>query len=75
MGADPVRGHDADRAARILTTQTEIAVLQGRLASLIGGCNTYFSPDGIESVKCNYLHRCPECEANPPAPIDDEDEG
>ena len=64
---------DPERAARILTTQTQIAVLQGRLASLIGGCNTYFSPspDGIESVKCNYRHRCPECEANPPAPIDE----
>lgn len=65
---------DRERDERIWEKSKQIAVLQQDLASLIGGCNSYFSPDGSSSVKCNYKHRCPSCEANPPPALVEDSE-
>lgn len=56
--------------ADLVALQGKVAGLQAQLKFLNAGCNSYFSPDGIESVKCNIDHLCSECEPAPSAPID-----
>ena len=60
---------DQERAERVKNVTEKIGALQVELWFLNGGCNAFFSPDGIESVKCGHGHMCPACEANPPAAI------
>lgn len=65
------RAEIAELKGKVASLEGVVASLRARLKSLNAGCNSYFSPDGIESVKCNIDHLCAECEPVSAAPTDE----